>query len=361
MPAHVTTSCPSNAVLREFNDGRIPDESKVDQISEHLGHCDKCIATLESLEPDPLALGLRKSLNGDSDTRQSNDINDSEDSARDDLSGSIQAFMKDATPSTASWRSSKPQTYAEQHCNILAFIGEGSFGKTFLGMSDSEELVAVKISNPKKLLSDIHRQQFLDDCETATALQHPHIHSLIDFGFWDEERMYYSTRYVESPSLTEIARKRGNLNFEQALSIFVQVIDAIEYAHSRKVLHRHLNPDNILLEKWEWGHQPTVLVTDFGFTYDSRYQFELLEPRPATSPFDSPESTTNDASFIDLRSDIYSLGKILKLLMRVAPPPDGPLCEMLAKIVDFSTSPRRRRRYATVKELTAALKQLPIH
>jgi len=351
----VTNSCPTKDVLRDFNDGRIGDTQLVDRISEHLGTCDKCIATLESMDPDPLAQGLRVSL-----VDELGDDDELGDPALDELSDSYEDLMSSVSTHTASWKSEPSRALAEHRYRVLASIGEGSFGRMFLAALDSEEMYAVKIPHPKQLISRLHHKQFLADCERAASLQHPNVHPLVNYGFWDEQRMFFATRYVESPTLTDIARNTGDIPINKAILIFTQVSEAIRYAHRAGIIHRHLNPDNILLENWDFTDQPNVLVTDFGFTFDSRYQFELVETKHSPTPFDSPESANNVANFIDPRADIFSLGKILKLLLRIARPRQEKIAQMLTGIVDKSTSPKRRGRYKSVDELLAALGQVPM-
>jgi serine/threonine protein kinase len=346
MTGAVTHSCPTREVLRDFNDGRIRDDRVVDEISEHLGTCQKCLARLDSFGPDPLAKGLRIAA--------VTELGDGEQGASED--DSFNEMLFEATPNTASWNQEPSRRFAEHQYQILASVGEGSFGKVFLGTLDSDKICAVKIPHRTQLVTSLHQEQFLFDCEKADLLKHPNILPLTDHGFWDDRRMFYTSDYVESPTLTEVARNNGNIRFEQAIEIFSQVAQAIQSAHQSGVLHRHLNPDNILLENWDMNEKLVVRVTDFGFTIDSRYQFGLLEPKKTITPFDSPESANNDADFVDLRADVYSLGKILKLLLRISGPQSARTVEVLTEIIDKSTSLRRRKRFDDVDQLLAALK-----
>ncbi len=349
MTGAVTHSCPTREVLRDFNDGRIRDDRVVDEISEHLGICQKCLARLDSFAPDPLAKGLR--------TAAVTELGDGEqgDSSLDEISDSFKELLFEVTPNTASLNQEPFRQFAEHQYQILASVGEGSFGKVFLGTLDSDKICAVKIPHRTQLVTSLHQEQFLSDCEKAVSLKHPNILPLTDHGFWDDRQMFSTSDYVESPTLTEVARNIGNIGFEQAIEIFSQVAKAIQSAHQSGVLHRHLNPDNILLENWGMNEKLVVRVTDFGFTIDSRYQFGLLEPKKTITPFDSPDSANNDANFVDLRADVYSLGKILKLLLRISGPQSARTVEVLSEIIDKSTSLRRRKRFDDVDQLLAAL------
>lgn len=350
----MTISCPTDDELREFNDGRISDKKVVDQISDHLGTCDRCIETLEQMEPDALAKGLHESLVGvvaDEPTRHDES---------DESSGMYQNLLSNAVPSGSTWQKGKPRPFGEQQYRILAYIGEGSFGRVFLGLNESDELCAVKITDPRKLVAKSHQKQFLQDCELAQTIHHPNVLPLIDYGLWDEQRGFYAMHYVEAPTLTEVARKAKSISGTEAQRILDQVAEALKAAHEKGVIHRHLHPDNILLENWESEDETVVHVLDFGFIYDSRYQFGLLEPKTETTLFDSPECVNNNVDFIDPRADVFSLGKTLKLLMRIAPPQDEFNKQSLADIVQQATSTRRRGRFRSIEDFQTAANSFPL-
>lgn len=360
-------TCPTETVLRQFNDGRINDLLVIDQIVEHLGLCEACIDKLESMGPCPIVAGLRHSASNelmanDTDIQEQDLDLESIRESLDDLKSRFRSSVSDQLVD--------PARFGENRYELIASVGEGEFGCVYGALAeprfssvDSAELVAIKIPHAHKLTSHRHFQQFFHDAQKATDLQHSGIQSVLDFGYWDEKRLFLAKSMIQHPTLTKIARKNSTrLNHDSMWSIFQQLVDAIHYAHQQKVIHRHLNPDNIHLiisepsetsKKSPSPREIHVVVSDFGFVLDSRYHFDLVETSNAKTPFVSPESATLKADYIDQRTDIYALGKILKLLCRLTNDPRDE--ERIQKIIDKSTFVRRRDRYQSVSELQSAL------
>lgn len=368
--------CPSEAVLRQFNEGRIDSPTKIDRITEHLGLCEICIDTLESMAPGPIVEGLRESVSNRL-------IADDEQLLEQDLDlesmrGSLDQIILNAGRQLSD--PVDPSRFGENRYHVIAPIGEGDFSCVFGASAEdrspedrpltedhglageSVELVRIKIPHSHKLTSNRHTDQFFEDCQNAQSLRHPGIQEVLEFGHWDETHLFLSNPLLAHPTLTKFARSLPCISHETMLSIFNQLVDVVQYAHQQNVIHRHLTPDNIHVFTVDRSHagnaiQPKpeirVMVSDFGFVLDSRYHFDLIE-RPSTqTPFISPESATLLADYIDERTDIYSLGKNLKLLLRLTSNPRDEV--RVKKIIDKSTFARRRDRYQTVSELKAAL------
>jgi len=335
-------------MLSAFNEGLIRQVEEIDRIAEHLATCDNCIDELERMEPSPLAIGLRQSKTIFND-EESDDLN----------SGSTEKFhqaMDRARARDQPWIGDRSiQNHAEQRYQILGLLGNGNFGSTFLVRIESGELFALKIPHAGSLSSAIHYQQFLDDCKNALSLEHPRILTIVDHGNWDAQNLFYAMPLVESRSTLTALGKRAisdesaKLKSNQAVSIFEQVIDTIKFAHNKSVLHRHLSSDHIWID-----NDFQVQISDFGFVLDSRYHFEIVEPLTTVNPFLSPETINNDANFVDHRSDIYSMGRILKMLLSISEKLE-PECESLMReMIETSTQPRRRERFQSLGEFCDA-------
>ena len=364
-------TCPTETVLRRFNEGRIDDYVEIDRITEHLGLCESCIDKLEAMTPGAIVAGLRESVSNhliaDDTNKAEKDrylktIQDSLDQMLSKVGYSIPDHMVDQNE------------LGENRYQLIASVGEGDFSCVFGALAEDRvlsyeaeseqmaKLVGIKIPHTHKLTSYRHSQQFFDDCQKAKSLQHPGIQPVIEFGYWDDTRLYLSKPLLQHPTLTRFAKSSPELTHDMLLLILNQLVDAIHYAHQQNVVHRHLTPDNIhvvLVEKPRTDdtaqptHEIKTVVSDFGFVLDSRYHFDLIEPLASKNPFFSPESATLNADFVDERADIYSLGKILKLLMRLTI--DSRDEDRMKKIIEKSTFARRRDRYQTVSELKAAL------
>ncbi|MFK7767450.1 MAG: protein kinase [Mariniblastus sp.] len=341
--------CPTSEKLKKFNEGRIGDFVEVDQISDHIGKCVRCLRILDEMPLGPLADGLRAS-NSDEATIEDWELNES--------SGSFHDLLTRIRSTSESSSYLSVNALGENRYEVFGSVGDGEFGRAVgafpIGEQRSDEnLLVVKIPWLEKLSSERHQQQFFDDCKQAQLLNHPNILPNVDYGFWDSNRVFYTTAFLHAQSLSTFARREPVIVNRTLIAIFTQTANAIGYAHQTGVLHRHLNPNNIFLGLADDEPLPHIMVTDFGFSLDSRYQFELLEKSNVKNPFASPESRNSDAAFIDERADIYSLGKILKLLHRLLVPngePTNRFESCLNPIIKKSTTKRRRDRYQTLNE-----------
>ena len=350
-------TCPSEELLRQFNEGRIDASNDVDSIAERLGSCESCIDKLDAMEPRPIAEGLRASV-------ASQLVNEEtllvpEDQNYDSIHGTIDDVLS-TVPNNPKSKDLDPTQFGDNRYQVIGAIGEGersciycALGPKIEGTDGSHDLLAIKIPHDSKLTTDRHTQQFFLDCKKAKLLNHPNIQQVLDYDRWDDKKLSLSKPLIQHPTLTTLARNRNEFKYESMLSIINQIANAVFYAHSNHVVHRHLSPNNIHLIKQSEAEGSTTefqaIVSDFGFTIDSRYHFDLIEPLQRKDPFVSPESDTQNVDFIDGRTDVYSIGKILKLLMILTP--DLQEEENLKKIIQKSTSPRRRERYQSVGEL----------
>ena len=342
--------CPPTEKLRDFNEGRISDFAEVDRISNHLGRCIKCLRILDEMPSGALVEGLRTS-SSDEMTIEEWELSESSNSFQD-------LITKIQTSSTDSTSYISLEQIAENHYEVVAAVGDGNFGRVVGAFANTADRVdknfrAVKIPWSDKLISEGHQKQFFADCKKSETLVHPNILPILEHGHWDCRRVFYATPFVYGPSLSIFARSNPSLTREVLISATQQIASALEFAHGNGILHRHLNPNDIFLEKIADQTLPRIKVTDFGFTFDSRYQFELIEKSEAKNPFASPESRNSEARYIDERTDIYSLGKILKLLDRIASTGGETADEFdthIGSIIKKSTVSRRRGRYQTVKE-----------
>jgi serine/threonine protein kinase len=357
-------TCPSEELLRQFNEGRIDASNDVDSIAEHLGSCESCIDKLDAMEPGRIAEGLRTSVA--SQLMNEETLLVPEDQNYDSIQGTIDDVLSTARTNPKS-QELDPTPFGENRYQVIGAIGEGEFsciygalGPEIAGTDGSHDLLAIKIPHASKLTTDRHTQQFFLDCKKAKSLNHPNIQQVLDYGRWDDKKLFLSKPLIQHPTLTTLARNRNEFKYESMLSIINQIANAVFYAHSNRVVHRHLSPNNIHLIKQSAAKGSTTefqaIVSDFGFTLDSRYHFDLIEPLQRKDPFISPESDTQNADFVDDRTDVYSIGKILKLLMILTP--DLQEEENLKKIIQKSTSPRRRERYQSVGELKFNLRLL---
>jgi eukaryotic-like serine/threonine-protein kinase len=176
--------------------------------------------------------------------------------------------------------------------------------------------VALKLPRLTHLRADIaHR--FGRERDILASLEHPLIARFYDAGVDSNGLQYFAMEYVEGDPLTDWCDDR-RLGVRQRLELFLQVLEAVRYAHDKHVLHRDLKPSNILVTQ---GGQ--VRLLDFGVAK----LLEADEPdqsltgaygRAMTPDYASPELLCGEV--LDARSDVYSLGVgLYELLTGVRP------------------------------------------
>src|SRR5688572_16164031 len=105
--------------------------------------------------------------------------------------------------------------------------------------------------------------RFRREARATNRLQHRNIVAVYDFGRLPDGRFYITTEYADGQNLDVVLRGAGALPTERALSILVQLSDAIDHAHSRGVIHRDLKPANLIVGH-DRAHNETIKVLDFG-------------------------------------------------------------------------------------------------
>ncbi|MGW3953141.1 protein kinase domain-containing protein [Streptomyces sp. NPDC004752] len=147
---------------------------------------------------------------------------------------------------------------------LLRELGRGGMGAVYLARHGSSgKQVALKVMLPKVAANADARARFLREAELTGALRHPNIAALYDSGFADGT-FYFTTEFCTGGSLDQVLRQRhGRLPAAQAVRIAVQVLEGLDHAHGRSVVHRDLTPSNILLQENAEG-STTAKVADFG-------------------------------------------------------------------------------------------------
>src|SRR5262249_44908373 len=149
--------------------------------------------------------------------------------------------------------------------------------------------------------------------DILAALTHPNIARLYDAGISDSRQPYLAMEYVAGTALIQSCDERC-LTIPGRLQIFVQVLEAVQFAHAKLVIHRDLKPSNILVTG-----EGRVVLLDFGIgkllTEEAPGQTPLtqISGRALTPDYASPEQIAGQA--LGTASDIYSLGVILYELL----------------------------------------------
>lgn len=192
-------------------------------------------------------------------------------------------------------------------------IGSGGMGSVYLASradSQFEKQVAIKLVR-SGLDSPEIMQRFLSERQILAKLDHPNIARMLDGGTLSSGQPYVVMEYVDGLPIDAYCAQH-NLSREKRLRLFLQICDAIQYAHRNLIIHRDLKPGNILVTEDEI---PKLL--DFGIAKLLQQDGEILVTRPAdrmmTPEYASPEQVAGDP--VTTASDVYSLGVLLYVLL----------------------------------------------
>jgi serine/threonine-protein kinase len=228
---------------------------------------------------------------------------------------------------------------------VLRPHARGGLGAVFVALdTELRREVALKQILENRADDPVSRQRFVAEAEITGALEHPGVVPVYGLGTYGGGRPYYAMRFIKGDSLKEAIERfhgdealrtdagRRSLELRKLLRRFVDVCNAIDYAHSRGVIHRDLKPANVIL-----GQHGETLVVDWGLAKaigrgdpsvgeqtiapSSSGSWETLPGSALGSPaYTSPEQACGDLERMGPRSDVYSLGSTLYCLLTGRPP-----------------------------------------
>ncbi|XP_014629544.1 CBL-interacting serine/threonine-protein kinase 9 isoform X2 [Glycine max] len=196
-------------------------------------------------------------------------------------------------------------------------IGEGSFAKVkFARNVQNGNYVAIKILDRKHVLRLNMMEQLMKEISTMKLINHPNVVRILEV-LASKTKIYIVLEFVDGGELFDKIAANGRLKEDEARNYFQQLINAVDYCHSRGVYHRDLKPENLL------DSNGVLKVSDFGLSTYSQKEDELLHTACGTPNYVAPE-VLNDRGYVGSTSDIWSCGVILFVLMAGYLPFDEP-------------------------------------
>ena len=198
---------------------------------------------------------------------------------------------------------------------ILLLVGSGGMADVYKAKDHKlNRYVAVKVLKPEFREDRTFIRKFKSEAQAAAGLTHPNIVNVFDVG--EDEGVYYIVmELIEGITLKEYISKKGKLSVKEATSIAIQVSMGLEAAHSHKIVHRDVKPQNIIIST-----DGKVKVTDFGIARAASSN-TISSNVMGSVHYSSPEQVRGGYS--DEKSDIYSLGITIYEMVTGRVPFDG--------------------------------------
>ncbi|KAL4714201.1 hypothetical protein ACJJTC_008555 [Scirpophaga incertulas] len=194
---------------------------------------------------------------------------------------------------------------------VLSFVGEGSFGRVFkANHKETNDIVALKVIR-KKGRSSKDLKNLRQECDIQRQLNHPNIIRMID-SFDTDSELVVVTEYAEK-ELHSMLAKEGCLKEDQVKKITWDLVSALYYLHSHRILHRDLKPQNVLLDSLG-----RAKLCDFGLARIMTNATHILTSIKGTPLYMAPELIEEKP--YDHQADLWSLGCIVYELMAGQPP-----------------------------------------
>ncbi len=190
---------------------------------------------------------------------------------------------------------------------IVDTLGNGGFGAVYLAIDTwLQQKVALKVPHQQS-------EEFFNlvkEARLQASLAHKNIVRLLTVERIDGV-FFMVMEYVDGETLENIIRRKGKLPVYKALIYFEQILEGVNFAHKKNILHRDLRSSNIMIDR-----EDTVKITDFGTSRILQTQ-QYASTKIGTPPYMAPEQFDGRATF---SSDIYSVGCIFYEMVTGAPP-----------------------------------------
>lgn len=256
----------------------------------------------------------------------------------------------------------------KNNCNSISLIKEGGFGKIYKANHKIYGWVAIK---EIKISEQLSQSVIFNEIQILTEIKSEHFPKFYEF-YSNANSFYIVLEFIEGQNLSDYVKNNSNINdTNTAIRLFIQISKAVLEFHKLGFIHRDIKPSNFMITKNE-----EIKLIDFGISYS------LTNPKPVvnqfkalTKDFASPEQIKNQP--LDIRSDIFSLGKTFHFILNNCSAITEPtvvldpsinvkkrnnysnnIDEKLFSIIRKATESDKSKRYDSVFELFKDLEEL---
>lgn len=212
-------------------------------------------------------------------------------------------------------------------------LGRGGFGITYVALDTSQfGVIALKEFVPSFMINSMrinnsiyidenqreqyqkHMGFFQSEAITISKLNHPNIVRVF-FEFEENNTCYYGMELLKGMNLYDWVARKGILSAEEALKLMSPILDALQFIHSKDVLHRDISPANIYMRNAPGKYMDVdPCLIDFGAAYDAQVAFSMSAPHIKTRGFSPPEQNAGQEHYGQF-SDVYALSGVLYYLV----------------------------------------------
>ena len=202
---------------------------------------------------------------------------------------------------------------------LVKKLGEGGMGQVWLAEQTApvRRQVALKLIRAG-MFDDALLQRFQSERQSLAIMDHPTIAKIFDAGTTTDGQPYFVMEYVPGLPITEYCDQK-RLRVAERLELFIKVCEGVQHAHQKAIIHRDLKPANILVV--DIDGKPVPRIIDFGLAKATTPQlagetmFTQVGAFVGTPGYMSPEQTDSGVQDVDTRTDVYSLGVVLYVLL----------------------------------------------
>jgi molecular chaperone DnaK len=261
-----------------------------------------------------------------------------------------------------------PTTLQDPRFTILEEVNRGSMGVIFKAKDEVVgDIVAVKVLNDYLCEDPKAVERFKTEARAAKKLSHPYIVRIHDM-FESGRKLFLSMEFIAGTDLKKMLASKFKFTEEIIVRYFLQIADALSYAHKMGIVHRDIKPANIMITP-----DDTIKITDFGIAKILRGD-SITRTGTAiigTPLYMSPEQIIGGD--VDARSDIYSLGILLYEMVHSNPPffdgnieyhhvntepvpPTGDVSEKLISMIMKMIQKKPKDRFQSIDEIFPYIK-----